>query len=170
MVRVPSDSVRTHSCDSVYLRSAGMLMRMLQLSLRVGRAWLFQQAIEGCLKRRQNLAVAHERQFYHACRQLFVADDDVHFIARFHARRHPGERDGFLHRWRESAARDLALAVGCDDFLVSTKHATGAAVFLLQNQAYKARLRSIRFQRGTSDECAIRVGEVDGPREAGVER
>src|SRR5260370_14012397 len=133
MVNVPSDSVRTHSCDSVYLRSAGMLMRMLQSVFEGGTCVAFLRAFGTASKRRQNLAVAHERQFYHACRQLFVADDDVHFIARFHARRHPGERDGFLHRWRECAARNLAFTVGGDHFLVRTKPATGAAVFLLQN-------------------------------------
>src|ERR1700712_3737739 len=107
MVSVPSDSVRTHSCDSVYLRSAGMLIRMLQFVFEGGTCVAFCRAFESGLKCRQNLAVTHERQFYHACRQLFVADDDVHFIARFHAWRHACERDGFLHRWRESAARDL---------------------------------------------------------------
>jgi hypothetical protein len=41
IVSVPSDSVRTHSCDSVYLRSAGMLMRMLQFVFEGGTCVAF---------------------------------------------------------------------------------------------------------------------------------
>ena len=64
-----------------------------------------------------------------------------------HARRHPRERDRFLHRRRKRAARDFALAVRRDDFLVSTQHATGAAVFLVQDQSDEIRLLAVRLQR-----------------------
>src|ERR1700755_1796999 len=77
-VSVPSASVRTHSCDSVYFRSAGML---------IGCSCAVDCAIDaitcergthatGSTTRREwpdrrstdeHLAVAYERQFYHAC-------------------------------------------------------------------------------------------------------
>ena len=126
--------------------------------------------VTASVKRRQTPCRCARTAVLPRLRKLFVADHDVHVVARFHARRHACERDGFLHRRGESAARDLAFAVGRDDFLVSTKHATGAAVFLLQNQADKARFRAVRFQRRAADERAIGIVQIDGPRKTCVER
>src|SRR3954469_21849704 len=55
---LPSASVRTHSCDFVYLRSGGMLL--MNCSAKVGLT-------------NQYLAVAHERRFDHARVQQLAA-------------------------------------------------------------------------------------------------
>ena len=89
-------------------------------------------------------------------------------VADLDGRRHARERDRFLHRRRERAARDLAF-VRRDDLLVRAQHAAGLAVFPLQDQADERGAGAVGFQCGAADEVA-RSGEIDRPREARVER
>src|ERR1700730_4002536 len=170
-VSVPSASVRTHSCDSVYFRSAGMLIGCScacdasMTEKRGGRA-LRLGAVRSA---GEHLAVAHERQFYHACGKRLVADLHLNDFARLDALRHARERDRFLHGRRERAARDFAVAVRREHLLVRAQHAARLAVFLVQDQADERGLRAVGFELRLADEIARR-SQIDGPCEAGVQR
>src|SRR5580704_15626954 len=79
--RVPSASVRTHSCDLVYLRSSGSLLMSVLKRVDSGD---------------QGAPEAHERGFDQARPQQLAADVHLHLAGR--GRRHAREGDGALER------------------------------------------------------------------------
>src|ERR1700752_2252124 len=107
---VPSASVRTHSWDLVYLRSAGTLL--MNRVLRVSRRRLSDQG----------LAKTHERRLHHSRIQQLAAD--IHLHPRGRGCGHARQRNRALERRGEAAAGDLALAyAGYQDLLVVAQHA-----------------------------------------------
>src|SRR5688500_18051735 len=104
-VRVPSASVRTHSWDSVYFRSAGIFMlapvwwvlcfwpaKWGQTPFYLPDKWGLSPF---CLRllRNQDFTVADERHLDDGSGQLLVADLDVHGVADRDIHRHARQRD-----------------------------------------------------------------------------
>src|SRR5487761_1939499 len=98
---VPSASLATHSCVSVYFSCSGVFMIILAPSID------------------QNFSVADERRLHHVRRELPAAHRHLHRRADLHAQGNARQRDRALERRRKRAAGDLALSLRGGHFLVA---------------------------------------------------
>src|SRR5882762_6915669 len=104
IVTVPSASLRTHSCEAVYLRSAGTFIE----SSPCGSD--------------QRLAVAHEGILHHLHLCGAAAQIDFQRVVKGNRTRHARERDRRLQRGRKRATSDLAGPMRRLDRLVRAQH------------------------------------------------
>src|SRR5579862_4329793 len=105
---LPSPSARTHSCDLVYLRSAGTLL--------MGNPWLL-----GNPSGHEGLAVAYERRLDESGIQQLATDVYLHALGCRGWNTREGDRA--LERRGEGSAGDLAFAcAGRKHFLVTAQN------------------------------------------------